>query len=495
MNKENISLQKQNTNETLSKEDNVKELRRILPSNIEAERILLGALIIRSEQIYKVNDFLLAEHFYEKIHQNIYRVIESFVNSDMMVNDITISSVLNKEEIFQKINIQEYLLKLTTLAMLVINPNHYGKIIYHLAIKRNLIDIGEEIVNQAYDNSVASSPMEQLESAEKKLYNLSTLGTNVRATKHIGLSVDQALKTINKARSNAKHISGISTGYMSLDRILFGIHKSDLIVIAGRPGMGKTSFAINLAYNLCNSLLKEQAEAEINDANVNQNIMVAFFSLEMSSEQISMKILSMCTSINSDNLRNGNINESSYNDLLKHSIKIKDIPLFIDDNATLSISTLRLKARKLKRQNNLKVLVVDYLQLMQSSSTYQNRVLEISEITQGLKGIAKELDIPVIVLSQLSRSVEQRQDKRPMLYDLRDSGAIEQDADIVIFIYRERYYMNNLEPKEGVEVQEWQNTIEQKYDTAEIIVAKHRNGSIGRVDLNYNPEYSKFSDT
>ncbi|MBF8247023.1 MAG: replicative DNA helicase [Rickettsia sp.] len=466
------------------------ELQRKLPYDLQVERILLGALIVKSDLIYKINVFLKPEHFYDKLHQIIYKTIEDILSKDIIVSDLTISSVLEKKDIFEQMDGKAYIVKLTTLSMLVINPREYAKIIYDLALKRSLIDIGEEIVNRAYDNSVIFSSTEQLEIAETKLYNLSSYGTVAKNTEHITSSLDKNIKKIGLSKASDQHISGVSTGFASLDKILFGFHNSDLVIIAGRPGMGKTSLAMNFALNLANLFSQQKKET-----NSKENILV-FFSLEMSSEQLSMKLLSMVSRINSDNLRNGSIGESQYSDLIKHSQKLKEMPFFIDDTAYLSINALKIKIRKLQRKYNLKILFIDYLQLMQSSKSYNSRVLEVSDITQGLKNIAKELDIPIVVLSQLSRSVEQRQDKRPMLYDLRDSGAIEQDADIVMFIYREQYYLNHQEPDRNDHEQhhKWAVQMSQKNDIAEVIIAKHRNGSVGKIDLHYNPEFSKFEE-
>ncbi|KAF8818929.1 replicative DNA helicase [Rickettsia endosymbiont of Cardiosporidium cionae] len=472
-----------------SEQFKVNELQRVLPYNLQAEQMLLGAIIIRSDLLYKVSHFLVAEHFFEKIHQKIYTAIQKILQQELLVTDITLQSFLSKDPLYQLVNGSEYLLKLTTSAMLVINPYDYAKIIYDLAIKRSLISVGEEIVNDAYNSTLEDSALDQLAKAENVLYNLASTGTNFKQLQSIDVAVNKALDNITKAMSDSKHISGISTGFAVLDAILSGFHDSDLIVLAGRPGMGKTSFALNLALNACKELVQDTQDTQ--DSALPS---VVFFSLEMSLIQIATKILSISTQINSDNLRNGKINESDFNILTKSSVGIRDTPFFIDDTGSLSINSLRAKVKKFKRQYNLRFLVIDYLQLMQSNTSYNSRVLEISDITQGLKAIAKDLSIPIIVLSQLSRSVEQRQDKRPMLSDLRDSGAIEQDADVVLFIYRECYYNKNIsEPNCSTEDHEkWLDKMEKYHNTAEIIIAKHRNGAVGSVNLLYQPEFSTF---
>ncbi|ABV73398.1 replicative DNA helicase [Rickettsia canadensis str. McKiel] len=462
---------------------------RVLPSNIQAEQMLLGAILTNNELLNYVSEFLRLEHFFEPIHQKIYNAIEAITEKGLIATPITLRSMLTQDELFQKIEGSEYLAKLITMSMMVINPIDYGKIIYDLAIKRNLINIGEEVVNNAYNSSLEVEAKEQIEYAEAKLYNLASKGLNEKSFTKIGISISESLANINRAMKNNDHVIGISTGLIDLDNKLFGFHNSDLIILAGRPSMGKTAFAINLALNACNNM-------RLKNIRDNQEIQsVGFFSLEMSSEQLTTRLLSMCAEIDSTSLRTGVLGEEKYNRLRKEANTLSELQFFIDDTPALSITTIRTRARRMKRQHNLGILFIDYLQLIRGVSKAENRVSEIAEITQGLKAIAKELNIPVIALSQLSRAVELREDKKPMLSDLRESGTIEQDADIVMFIYREEYYLTRKEPAaDDAKHAEWLNKLNKVYNIADIIVAKHRNGPIGNVSLYYDSQYSKFSN-
>ena len=463
-------------------------LLRKLPANVHAEQMLLGAVLINSDLIEQINEFLKADHFYEKIHQKIYHAIEILVEKGLSATPVTIKSMLEKDPLYQELNGNEYIIRLTTIAMVVINPYDYGKIIYDLAIKRNLITIGEEIVNDAYNSTLEQEAPEQLEIAESKLYLLASEGMKEKGFIPMRESVAESLSSINRAMKNTDHITGISTGYLDLDNKLSGFQNSDLIIVAGRPSMGKTAFAINFAFNACKALQRKSTEGEKPTA-------VGFFSLEMSSEQLASRLLSMMSRVDSTNLRNGKVNEEHYNDLRKAAAELSEMPFFIDDTPALSISAVRSRARKLKRKHNLGIIFVDYLQLLTGSAKSENRVLEISQITQGLKAIAKELNIPVIALSQLSRAVEQREDKRPLLSDLRESGSIEQDADLVMFLYREEYYLRRKEPAPGdPKYSEWQAALDRSHNIAEILIAKHRNGAVGNVQLYYVDKFSSVGN-
>jgi replicative DNA helicase len=463
-------------------------IERVLPANIKAEQMLLGAVLINPILIEQVSEFLRAEHFFEPLHQKIYNSIEVVSDKGLTPSVIALKSMLDKEPLFIELNGEEYLLKLTTMAMVVINPHDYGKIIFDLAIKRNLIQIGENIVNTAYDSTLENTGAEQLEMAESKLYQLASEGINEKSFVSIKEHVASSLDSINRAMKNSDHVTGISTGLIDLDTKLSGFHNSDLVIIAGRPGMGKTAFAINFAFNACRSLLKK-TEPDLPKPSV------GFFSLEMSSEQLSTRLLSMLTKVDSSLLRSGKVNEEHYNDLRRAATELAQMPFFIDDTPALTISAVRTRARKLKRKHNLGILFIDYLQLLRGSNKSENRVIEVSEITQGLKALAKELNVPVIALAQLSRAVEQREDKRPMLSDLRESGSIEQDADVVMFLYREEYYLRRQEPKQDdVKYSEWVDKLSKVHNFAEILVAKHRNGAIGNVPVYYEDRYSTVSN-
>lgn len=465
-----------------------KKLERTLPTNIQAEQMLLGAVLINPNLIEQVSEFLRVEHFFEILHQKIYNSIEIILEKKLTPSIITLKSMLDKDPLFIELNGKEYLIKLTTMAIVVINPQDYGKIIFDLAIKRNLIKIGEETVNIAYDSTLELSGREQLETAEIKLYNLASEGGNEKSFLHIREHVDLSLDSINKAMKNSDHVTGISTGLNDLDKKLSGFHNSDMVIIAGRPGMGKTAFAINFAFNACKALLKKAGEGEVKPS-------VGFFSLEMSSEQLSTRLLSMLTKVDSTLLRNGKVNEENYNSIRRAAQELKGMQIFIDDSPALTISSVRTRARKLKRKHNLGIIFIDYLQLLRGSNRSENRVVEVSEITQGLKALAKELNIPVVALAQLSRAVEQRDDKRPMLSDLRESGSIEQDADVVMFLYREEYYLRRREPKQDdPKYSDWADKLGKVHNFAEILIAKHRNGAVGNVAVYYEDKYSTVSN-
>lgn len=474
----------ENISQTLLEHD----LLRKLPANVHAEQMLLGAVLINSDLIEQINEFLKADHFYEKLHQKIYHAIEILVEKGLSATPVTIKSMLEKDPLYQELNGNEYIIRLTTIAMVVINPYDYGRIIYDSAIKRNLITIGEEVVNDAYNSTLEQTAEEHLELAENKLYLLASEGVKEKGFVAMRESVAESLSSINRAMKNTDHITGISTGYLDLDNKLSGFQNSDLVIIAGRPSMGKTAFAINFAFNACKALQRKTKEGEKPPA-------VGFFSLEMSSEQLASRLLSMMARVDSTNLRNGKVNEEHYNDLRKAAAELSEMPFFIDDTPALSISAVRSRARKLKRKHNLGIIFVDYLQLLSGSGKSENRVLEISQITQGLKAIAKELNIPVIALSQLSRAVEQREDKRPLLSDLRESGSIEQDADLVMFLYREEYYLRRKEPAPGdPKYSEWQAALDRAHNIAEILIAKHRNGAVGNVQLYYVDKFSSVGN-
>lgn len=465
------------------------EINQQIPANAEAEQMLLGAIIMNNDSLNKVSEFLKPENFYEPIHQKLYTAINSIIHKGISANPASLTSSLGNDQQFQNVGGAKYLGKLVSLAMTVVNVYDYGRIVHDLSIRRNLISVGEDIVNQAYKAGVDYSATDQIEKAEQHLFNLASEGMFDRGYLKMRESIDLSLEMINNAMQSDDHITGISTGLADVDKKLSGFHRSDLLILAGRPSMGKTALAINLAINACKNLVEKH---KIDEGEVPS---VAFFSLEMSSEQLTTRILSMNTSIDSSSLRSGRVGEEHYNKLRQEAEELSNLPFFIDDTPALSISALRTRARRLKRKHNLSILFVDYLQLLRGSRNYDNRVLEISEITQGLKALAKELDIPIIALSQLSRAVEQREDKRPMLSDLRESGSIEQDADVVMFIYREEYYLARKEPEPGSQQHnEWFDKLNRVHNLAEIVVAKHRNGPIGIVELFYDAGYSRFAN-
>ncbi len=460
-----------------------------VPSSIEAEQTFLGAVLVNNESFNQASEFLMEEHFYEPAHKLIFNAILRVMSKGLSANVISIRTMLSSNEQFNNMGGNEYIARIATMGSSVINSFDYARIIFDLAKKRNLIKYGQDVANKAYDSGLDISASDQIEEAESSLFLLATEGDR-KDFVSLGESVESSVNTINKAMKSTSHVTGISTGYKKLDDNLSGFHNSDFVVIAARPSMGKTAFAINLAMEAYKSLLAghEGPESEIPS--------VGIFSLEMSAEQLSTRMLSMLSEINSSALRSGKLNEQQYNKMRKKAEELGKKQIYIDDTPSLSISAIRTRARRMKRRHNLSILFIDYLQLIRgSNSRPENRVQEISEITQGLKAIAKELSIPVIALSQLSRAVEQREDKRPMLSDLRESGAIEQDADIVMFIYREDYYLMRQEPKAGTEKHvEWQKKLSDIHNIVEIIIAKHRNGPVGTVSLFYDTNHSKFKN-
>ncbi|NDB83007.1 MAG: replicative DNA helicase [Alphaproteobacteria bacterium] len=455
--------------------------------NIESEQLLLGGILLNNEIFNQVADFLKPEHFYEPLHRKLYSTCALLTDKGMSATVSSLDSILSRHEEYKNMSGREYISNLMTFAISVINYTEHAALIYDLSIKRDLISIGEEIVNKTYASNIDTQSSDLLEKAEASLFDLATNGISNNGFEKIAVSIREAIDRTKKSMKSPNHITGISTGFIDLDAKLFGFQDSDLVVLAGRPSMGKTALALNLALNAAFEFAK--------DPNAQTRKSVGLFSLEMSSEQLSTRILATHSLIDSSSLRSGRLKEFEFNKLQESANTLSDLPLFIDDTGMLSISAIRTRARRLKRKHNLGILFIDYLQLISSSSKKENRVQEISEITMSLKALAKELDIPIIALSQLSRSVESRDDKRPLLSDLRESGAIEQDADIVMFIYREEYYLSRKEPDAGTEKHSaWLETLDKVHNKAEVIVAKHRNGPIGQVALYYDGNYSRFAN-
>lgn len=468
-------------------------LSRIQPTNILAEQMLLGNILTNNENYHKISDFLRADHFYEPVHKRIYEAISIFVDRGMLANFVTLKNHFDQDATLRAMNQTDYLVQLSSLSTTIINVVDYAKTIVDLAIRRSLINIGEDIVNDAYNPDIKATATDQIEKAEQELFNLGNLGkeanSNLNALK---ISLGNALDKIQLAFKRQDRITGISTGFLDLDHMLCGLQNSDLIILAARPSMGKTALAINLALNAC-LYLKNSSKKELNSTTPS----VGFFSLEMSAEQLATRMMAIFSEVHSSNLRSGQISENDFTKLVKASRDLADLSFFIDDTPSISIAALRTRARRMKRRHNLSLLIVDYLQLLKGSSkgSEDSRVQEISEITQGLKAIAKELNIPVIALSQLSRAVEQREDKRPLLSDLRESGSIEQDADIVMFIYRDEYYLIRKHPQEGTpEYEQWQADMNKVLNIAEVIVAKQRNGPVGSVKLHFDSKTTKFDN-
>ncbi|TIX54404.1 MAG: replicative DNA helicase, partial [Mesorhizobium sp.] len=433
-------------------------LYREAPNNIEAEQALLGAILVNNDAFYRVSDFLKSGHFYEPLHRKIFEVAAELIRMGKIATPITLKTFLPADEKVGDMTVAQYVVRLAVEAVTVVNAADYGRAIYDLATRRALITVGEDMVNIAYDAPVDMSPSEQIEDAERRLFELAETGRYDGGFESFTDAVKTAVDMANAAYMRDGHLSGVATGLRDLDRRMGGLQPSDLIIIAGRPGMGKTSLATNMAFNIAEAYVPaQQADGSFKAANGG---VVGFFSLEMSSEQLATRIISEQTEIPSSKIRRGEISEMDFEKLVACSQTMQKIPLFIDQTGGISIAQLSARARRLKRQRGLDVIVIDYIQLMQGSSakSSQNRVQEITEITTGLKALAKELAVPIIALSQLSRQVESRDDKRPQLSDLRESGSIEQDADVVMFVYREEYYLKNREPKPGTdEYIKWEN--------------------------------------
>lgn len=460
--------------------------------NIDAEQIILGKIISNNDYYSRVSDYLSDEYFYELAHKEIYKYISKVIQKSSIVADsVTLKNFFDTNEILLSIGGSKYLSILLSMSSGIVDIVSYAKIIQDLAMRRKLVFIGEDIVTNAYNNSSQKTAMEQIEVAEGELFELSNQGENNRGFLNISNAMSETIKNITLAKKRETHISGISSKLVDLDKILSGFQNADLIILAGRPSMGKTTLAINIAYN---AALEFKCEYE----KIGSKKSVGFFSLEMPSEQIAAKMLSIETGLSTDKFRRGEIDENEFMRIAEKAELISNVPIFIDDTPALSISSIKTRIRRLVKQENASFIIIDYLQLIRgvNESSRMNRVLEISEITQGLKAIAKEFNIPIIALSQLSRLVEQREDKRPQLSDLRESGSIEQDADVVMFVFREAYYEERKKPNidEVEKLQQWATNMDRIKNKSEIMIAKHRNGPIGNVDLYFNAEMSRFAD-
>jgi replicative DNA helicase len=467
------------------------------PHNVEAEQALLGAVLINNEAYDKVSGFLEPHHFFEPLHARIYETARRLIQSGKQATPITLKTYFEREELVGELTAPQYLGRLAAHATTVINAEDYGRTVYDLAVRRDLICIGEDMVNVAYDSPVDASPESQIEEAEARLYSLAEKGKYGSGFHGFGEAMVGAIEMASKAYERAGGLSGLSTGLRDLDRYMGGLQNSDLIILAGRPSMGKTALATNIAFNVARAYRPEtQPDGEVTAAD---GAVVGFFSLEMSSEQLATRIISEQAEIPSERIRRGMIGEDEFRRLVQVSQELQTLPLYIDHTGGLSIAQLTARARKLKRQKGLGFLVVDYLQLLSGSSrraSEGSRVQEITEITTGLKALAKELDIPVLALSQLSRQVENRDDKRPQLSDLRESGSIEQDADVVLFVFREEYYVQRREPSltKVEDHQKWQDEMDTVQGLAEVVIGKQRHGPTGTVRLQFDSQVTRFCD-
>ena len=454
------------------------------PQNLEAEQTVLGSILLNNEIFDEISD-VKEDYFYNPINKKIFKIINDLLSKGLLANPITLKNYFTNENELTEIGGAEYLVKLTKFSTSKIQIKYYADLLHDLKIRRNLIEISRETLNETLNKNSEVSAEQIIESAEKKLFDIAERG---RFNKSYVEFKDALLETIAMASSaykNEEGIVGVPTGLKDLDDRLGGLHKQDLLIIAGRPSMGKTALSTNIAFNAAKKLLDKEKKSSI-----------VFFSLEMSSEQLSTRILSEQSRIKSNDIRRGKINQDEFEKFIETSKNLENLPLFIDDTPAITISTLSNRARRIKRMHGLDLVVVDYIQLMKSGN-YKNegRVQEIGEITQGLKALAKELDVPVLALSQLSRAVEQRDDKKPQLADLRESGSIEQDADVVMFVYREEYYLEKLEPKVGTaEHVEWQEKMSLVHNLAELIIGKQRHGPTGIIRLEFESAFTKFKD-
>ena len=456
------------------------------PANLEAEQALIGSVLVNNDVIDEVSSFIKPSIFYDPAHVKIYEVIENLNNKGMIANPITLKNYFEKDNMLNEVGGTEYLVKLTRFSGSTKQAIDYAKIIHEMYLRRELVSISEKLSYDTLNANTQEQDAENIiESTEKSLFNLAERGSFSQSFIEFKKAIDKTIEMATLAMKSDRGIVGVPTGLTDLDQKLGGLHKSDLIILAGRPSMGKTALATNIAYNAAQNILSRQEKSS-----------VAFFSLEMSSEQLSTRILSEQARIKSDSIRQGNVTEEEINRYIETSRNIYNLPLFIDETPAITIATLSNRARRIKRLNGLSLIVVDYIQLMRSSSNKNDgRVQEISEITQGLKAIAKELSVPVLALSQLSRAVEQRDDKQPQLADLRESGSIEQDADVVMFVYREAYYLERKQPKLGsIEHAEWQSKMNDVNGLADIILGKQRHGPTGTIKVEFEGIYTKFKD-
>jgi replicative DNA helicase len=475
--------------------DATPETYRSAPQNVEAEQALLGAILVNNEAFYRVSDFLEPQHFYEPVHKAIYEVAAQIIRANKVATPVTIKTFLPADLAIGDINLATYLARLAAEATTIINAEDYGRTVYDLALRRALIGIGEDMVNTAYDATVEQTPGTQIEDAEKRLFDLAEKGNYNTGFQAFETALLSAIDLASAAYKRDGHLSGLATGLDDLDRLMGGLQSSDLIIVAGRPGMGKSGLATNIGFNVAKAW-RGEVQPDGSMKTVDGGI-VGLFSLEMSAEQLATRIVAEQSSVPSSNIRRGRIDESDFARIVEASREMQRIPFYIDETGGLSIAQLAARARRLKRQRGLDLLIVDYIQLLTGTSrrSSENRVQEVTEITTTLKALAKELQVPILALSQLSRQVENREDKRPQLSDLRESGSIEQDADVVLFIFREEYYLKNTEPRPGTpEYYTWQDEMSKVHGQAEVIIGKQRHGPTGTVRLHFEDALTRFSN-
>ena len=453
-----------------------------LPNNIEAEQSVIGSILVSNEIFDEINMIITNKNFFDPMHQKIFIAIEKLIFSGMLANPITLKNYFENEK--DEINVPDYLVKITKFSTSSRQAIEYSKLIYDLFVKRELIKISENVIDSAKLNDLDKDGQSIIESFEKSLFDLAEKGSFSSSLVKFDEAMKMTIEMASSAYKNDEGLVGVPTGLTDLDDRLGGLHKSDLIIIAGRPSMGKTALATNIAFNAAKKIQNDGRKSTI-----------AFFSLEMSSEQLSTRILAEQSRIKSNDIRRGRISEEQFDKFIETSKNISELPLYIDETPAISIAALSNRARRIKRLYGLDMVVVDYIQLMRATNFREGRVQEISEITQGLKALAKELSVPVLALSQLSRAVESRDDKKPLLSDLRESGSIEQDADVVMFVFRESYYLKNKEPRPAtVEHAEWQAKMNEISHLAELLILKQRHGPTGTIMLEFEEMFTRFKD-
>ncbi len=464
-----------------------------LPHNIEAEQQLLGAILVNNDVYDRVSSLVKAEHFFDPVHQRIFDIASARIRKNALASPVTLKAFMEDDEGLKELGGPAYLVRIAAAAISAYAARDYAQMIYEFAVRRDLIRLGQDISARAAEMDVASEPKEQIVEAEQRLYKLAEQGVAERGFQSFLKAVTDAVNMANAAYQRDGGLAGVSTGLIDLDKKLGGLHPSDLIILAGRPSMGKTSLATNIAFNVAKAY-KRGARPDGTEGAVDGGV-VGFYSLEMSAEQLAARILSEAAEVPSEQIRRGDMTEAEFRRFVEAAKALEACPLYIDDTPALPISQVAARARRLKRTHGLDVLMVDYLQLLRGTSK-ESRVQEVSEITQGLKAIAKELNIPVIALSQLSRNVESREDKRPQLSDLRESGSIEQDADVVMFVYRDEYYREREKPgdDELEKMAAWQARMEAVHGKAEVIIGKQRHGPIGTVELSFEGRFTRFGN-
>jgi replicative DNA helicase len=468
------------------------EAYRHVPYDIDIEQALLGAVLQDNRALERVSGNLRIEDFYDPLHGRIYDTLIGMVESGGAVaTPLTLHAAMKADPGVIEVGGQAYFDALKTASPAIPNVRDYANILRDLAVRRSLIRIGEDIVNAAYEAPVERGAKEQIEEAEKALYAVSESGKYGEGALDFHQAMQRTVELATKAQARGGQISGVTSGFTEIDRLLGGLQPSDLLILAGRPGMGKTALGTNMAFHAARAWVEDMASG----AEFPRGAPVLFFSLEMAAQQLSARILSEQTGIEMWKIRNGRLSDGEWEKFVLTMQELASLPLYIDDTGGISIAQIAARARRLKREKNIGLIIIDYLQLVAGSRVHENRVQEITEVTKGLKALAKELDLPILALSQLSRGVDARDDKRPVLSDLRESGSIEQDADVVMFVYREEYYLATREPEAGTpDHAKWAEKLERATNRAEVLVEKHRHGATRSIDLVFEGQFTRFSN-